>query len=64
MFSNLPLGAALPSPARIILAAIERHARGDPEALARAILAELDKAGLEIRPKPDVIPIKGNPTCR
>jgi hypothetical protein len=34
---------------RIIVAAIEKHARGDVEALARGIIEELRAAGLEIR---------------
>lgn len=36
--------------ARIIVAAIEKHARGGVEALARGIIAELHKAGYEILP--------------
>ena len=35
-------------PARVILRAIERYARGDPTALARDIVAELDRAGFVI----------------
>jgi hypothetical protein len=34
----------------IIVAAIEKHARGDVENLARGIVAELCRAGLVIRP--------------
>jgi hypothetical protein len=34
---------------RIIVAAIEKHARGNVEALARGIIEELRAAGLEIR---------------
>jgi hypothetical protein len=34
---------------RVIVAAIEKHARGDVEALARGIIVELRAAGLEIR---------------
>ena len=49
----------LHEPERIIAAAIERHARGDLAALARAILNELWEAGFELRLRPDVIPIKG-----
>jgi hypothetical protein len=44
---------------RIIVAAIEKHAIGDVEALARGIIEELRDAGLEIR-RTDEIPI-GNP---
>lgn len=46
-------------PARIIAAAIERHAKGDPAALAQAILVELASAGYEVRRGEDLIPIKG-----
>ena len=42
---------------RIIVAAIEKHARGDVEALARGIIEELRDAGLEIR-RVDAIPIR------
>jgi hypothetical protein len=41
---------------RIIVAAIEKHARGDVEALACGIIEELRAAGLEIR-RVDAIPI-------
>ena len=34
---------------RIIVAAIEKHARGDVDALARGIIEELRGAGLEIQ---------------
>jgi hypothetical protein len=34
---------------RVIVKAIERHARGNPEALARLLVAELRRAGFEIR---------------
>jgi len=37
---------------RVIVAAIEKHARGDVEALARGIIEELDLAGYEIRRSP------------
>ena len=40
---------------RIIVAAIEKHVRGDVAALARGIIEELRAAGLEIR-RIDVIP--------
>jgi hypothetical protein len=39
-------------PARVILRAIERYARGDPTALPRDIIAELDRAGFVIMPRP------------
>ena len=42
---------------RIIVAAIEKHARGDIEALPRGIIEELRDAGLEIR-RTDEIPIR------
>ena len=35
---------------RVVVAAIEKHARGDVEALARGIIDELRRVGLEIRP--------------
>jgi hypothetical protein len=38
-------------PARIILRTIEKYARGDPAALARDIIAELDRAGFVIVPR-------------
>ena len=41
---------------RIIVAAIEKHARSDVEALARGIIEELPAAGLKIR-RVDAIPI-------
>src|SRR3981189_2924939 len=47
---------------RVIVAAIEKHARGDVAALARRIIEELRAAGLEIR-RTDAIPIR-NPGCR
>jgi hypothetical protein len=34
---------------RVIVKAIERHVRGNPEALARQLVAELRRAGFEIR---------------
>ena len=36
---------------RVIVAAIEKHARGDVETLARGIMLELYRAGYEIRPR-------------
>ena len=51
---------AEPTPQQIIAAAIERHAQGDPAALTRAILLALDAAGLAVRPKSDLIPIRGS----
>jgi hypothetical protein len=48
-------------PARVILRAIERYARGDPTALARDIIAELDRAGFVIVPRqPDKERPNGN----
>jgi hypothetical protein len=47
---------------RVIVAAIEKHARGDVEALARGIIEELRDAGLEIR-RSDAIP-RRNPRDR
>ena len=46
---------------RIIAATIERRARGNVPALVRAILEELWEAGYEVRPRPDLIPIRRNP---
>ena len=46
---------------RVIVAAIEKHARGDVAALARGIIEELRAAGLEIR-RTDTIPIR-EPGC-
>ena len=34
---------------RVIVKAIERHTRGNPDALARHLIAELRRAGFEIR---------------
>jgi hypothetical protein len=34
---------------RVIIKAVERHARGNPDALARQLIAELRRAGFEIR---------------
>jgi hypothetical protein len=45
-------------PERIVARAIELHAKGDPDALARAILNELWEAGYDVRP----MPIRHNPT--
>lgn len=42
-------------PARIIAAAIERHAKGDPAALAQAILVGLASASYEVRRPDDLI---------
>jgi hypothetical protein len=36
---------------RVIVGAIEKHARGDVELLARGIMLELYRAGFEIRPR-------------
>ncbi len=48
-------------PERIIAAAIERDAKSNPAALARAILDELWEAGFDVRPRLDEIPIRDNP---
>jgi hypothetical protein len=42
---------------RVIVAAIEKHARGDVDAPARGIIEELRGAGLEIR-RADAIPVR------
>ena len=42
---------------RILIAAIEKHARGDVAALARGIIEELRAAGMEIR-RTDMTPIR------
>jgi hypothetical protein len=49
--------SATPQIGRVIVAAIEKHARGDVAALARGIIEELRAAGLEIR-RIDAIPIR------
>jgi hypothetical protein len=46
---------------RLIIAAISRHSRDDPTALARAILEMLWEAGYDVTRRPDVIPIRRNP---
>jgi hypothetical protein len=46
---------------RVILAAIRRHSKGDPAALARAILEQLWEAGYDVTRRPDTIPIRRNP---
>jgi len=51
---------AEPTPEQIIAGAIERHAKGDPAALAQAILSALDAEGFEVRPKSDLMPIRRN----
>lgn len=40
-------------PERVITAAIERYAKGDPAALAQMILNDLWEAGYDVRPRPD-----------
>lgn len=42
-------------PERVIAAAIWKHARGDPDALARVIVAELEAAGYRIVPASEAI---------
>jgi hypothetical protein len=46
---------------RVIAVAIYRHAKGDINALARNIIADLREAGYEIR-RADAIPIRRNPS--
>ena len=46
---------------RVIFDAIWRHSKGDPEALARAILESLWEAGYDVTRRPDMIPIRRNP---
>jgi hypothetical protein len=48
---------------RIIAVALNRHARGDVEALTRGVIADLRDAGFEIR-RADAIPIRRNPGDR
>jgi hypothetical protein len=48
-------------PERVVTEAIEHHANGDPAALARAILNRLWEAGYDVRPRPNMIPIRYNP---
>ena len=45
---------------RLILKVIERHARGNPEALARQLVADLRCAGFEIR-RTNAIPVRPRP---
>jgi hypothetical protein len=49
-------------PEQIIAEAIERHAKGDPAALAIAIIERLWEARYEIRLRPGLIPIRPNPS--
>jgi len=48
MWSRMPPFREKIEVERLIAAAIEKHARGDVEALARGIIVELDRAGFEI----------------
>ena len=57
MTENLRVADPQEESERVIVAAIEKHARGDLEALARGIIEELRAAGLEIR-RTDAIPIR------
>ena len=57
MTENLGVSDPQEESERVIVAAIEKHARGDVEALARGIIEELRVAGLEIRCT-DTIPIR------
>ncbi|SRR6266849_4989371 len=45
-------------PEKIVAEAIERHAKGDPAALAVAIIERLWEAGYEIRPRPDIAEVR------
>jgi hypothetical protein len=45
---------------RVIVKAVERHARGNPEALARPLVADLRRAGFEIR-RTDATPVRPRP---
>jgi hypothetical protein len=47
MTENLGVAELQEESERVIVAAIEKHARGDVEALARGIIEELHAAGLE-----------------
>ena len=46
---------------RIIEAAIWGRSKGDPAALARAILEDLWDAGYDVTHRPDVVPTRSNP---
>jgi hypothetical protein len=46
---------------RLIAGTIRQHSRGDPVALARAILEALWEAGYDVTRRPDLIPIRRNP---
>lgn len=57
---QIVMPASYPDPEAIITETIYKHARGDIERLARAIIEELWEAGYDIRPRgDDVIPIRG-----
>jgi hypothetical protein len=62
MTENLGVADPQEESERVIVAAIEKHARGDVEALARGIIEELRAAGLEIRRTDAAIPIY-DPGC-
>jgi hypothetical protein len=47
---------------RIIVATIWRHPKADPATLARMIVEELWETGYDVTPRPDVIPIRHNPS--
>lgn len=44
-------------PESIIAIAVKRHVKGDPEALAQALMEQLWEAGFDIRPRTDLVPI-------
>ena len=46
---------------QVIEAAIWRRVKGDPAALARAIIESLWEAGYDVTLRPDAIPIRRNP---
>jgi hypothetical protein len=49
--------------AAIILVSTETHARGNPAALARAIVGDIERGGLRVT-RPDAIPIRKYPALR
>jgi hypothetical protein len=46
---------------QVIFNTLCRRSKGDPEALARAILESLWEAGYDVTRLPDMIPIRANP---
>lgn len=47
-------------PAELIAMVIRQAGEGDPASLAAMIIAGLRRAGYEIQPRPDLIPIRPN----